>query len=365
MPLHACHVANAFLLAVVFIQILKPLAGRFGLVDAPRGRKRHEGVVPVVGGIALFAAVAVAGLIAAPDLRTPWSLPAGLAILVLVGVLDDRHDIAAPAKLVGQILAAIVLVAPDPVVLGGVVKLLGLDPQGKVAIAISVVFVVALINAYNMLDGVDGLAGGVVAATLFWLIGASIFANRPETLVLMLLLGGTLGFLVFNQRHRWRPTAEVFMGDAGSMALGAAVAWSLMRFDDGKTVVVSMAAMSLVLALPLIDMASVSLRRLKAGRSPFSADRRHLHHLLLDAGVGPGRTAVILVAITFVSGGIGILGHHAGVPEGVLFALIPALAALHSAFVSGLLPIGPGKARRPDALEAAAPSRSGRPPGRE
>lgn len=348
--LYAAHFLNAFLLSVVLVSWLRGLAAPFGLLDRPSQRKAHVGLVPVVGGLAIFLAFLFALALLDRPISEQGSLLAGLTLLVAVGVVDDVRDLRPKTKLLMQGGAAVLMVVPGWHVVEVVGDILGAGAfqLGVLALPFSLLFVVALINAVNMMDGLDGLAGGVVAAALFWLALIASTLGREEALVtILLLLFATLGFLAFNLRTPWRRKASVFLGDSGSMMLGASVAYFAILLLAGpsgasdSTLLASLPALCWLLLLPVMDMASLIVRRLLSGTSPFAADRRHLHHLLLEAGLPAEQVTAVLIGLAVLLGGVGFAGIVFQVHDMVMvFGLLLPLAA-HTAFVCRL----PGRRR--------------------
>jgi len=339
---YAAHFLNAFLLSVVSVIGLQHLAVRFRLLDRPTERKAHVGLVPLVGGPAMFLAFVLAiGLFDPPPRDAVELLPA-LSLLVAVGILDDFYDLRPLTKLVMQCAAAGLIAIPDWHVLDTFGDLTGLGPLrlGFMALPISLLFVVGMINAINMIDGVDGLAGGVVAVILFWFaLIAHVVGRQLELVTILLLFFAVVGFLVFNLRMPWRRRACVFMGDAGSMMLGACVAYFTIVLATSPEIAAQrvntapLPALCWLVAVPVIDTLSLIVRRLLGGNSPFSGDRWHLHHLLLDAGLSPAQVTALLLAITMLLGGIGFAGVVFEIPDMLMaLGLLLPLAA-HTAFV--------------------------------
>ncbi len=344
----ASHVLNAFLMSVVLVLLLKRAAPALGLVDMPNERKLHEGGVPAVGGVAMFCAFVVATALLDAVQGPLAAFVGGSAVLVATGIVDDRAELGPKIKLVLQSFAALVFIfgadhAVRPVLPDG------FGDAAVLAVPFTLVFIVGIVNAFNMMDGVDGLAGGAVGAALFWLALLAALHGRAELQPIVLLLAAVLGFLVFNLRHPWLSKASVFMGDAGSTMLGGAVAFFIVALSSGEAPVAGFPALLWVCALPAIDTVSLALRRIADGRSPFSPDRNHLHHVVLRRTGSPGRTAFLLTAVCFGLGGLGIAGAAAGVSDGVmLVGLVPVLL-LHTVFVLS------------DRSEAASAAPRGRP----
>ena len=332
----ATHLVNAFLLTVVLVIALERVALPAGLIDLPDARKRHGRAVPVVGGLAMFAAFVGAAMLSGWLSSVPWGFLVGQVVLVGIGVIDDIRGIRPLVRLAGQIAAAALMIVPGPHVIsvlavlpGGVVAELG--PLG---VPFTVLFVVGMINAFNMLDGLDGLAGGAAAGCFFWLALVAGLATRDEMVILLSLLFATFGFLVFNLRHPWRRQASVFMGDAGSTMLGASVSFFIVSLAASPSRAASLPMLLWACALPTMDTLSLIARRLIAKQSPFRGDRRHLHYLLIDAGVPPAWATALIVALCFVLGGIGVAGHWLDVPDIVMVVGLLFLMAGHTWFVA-------------------------------
>src|SRR5262245_57514009 len=203
----AVSLINAFLLSLVLILATQKFAGRIGMVDAPAGRKDHEGEVPLAGS-GLFVAFALAAmLLETRPAGFDGFFLSGLALLVLLGFIDDLLDVAALIKLVAQISCVALMFVPNDVLirnLGAIVP----DHSAVVvewAVPFTIVGVVGLINAFNMIDGVDGLAASLALVALLWFaVVAGMLEQRADLVLVLLLCSTLLGFLIFNLRHRWR-----------------------------------------------------------------------------------------------------------------------------------------------------------------
>jgi len=340
-PTLAAHLLNGFLLAVVLVVWMQRIAPRLGFVDHPTARKAHEGVIPVCGGLAMFAAYVIGTLVLAPPLRAPWSFIGALTILVAVGAVDDRLNLRPLLRLIAQAMAAIAMVAFGGHMIGNFgsafldVQAVAADPiLPSLVFCVTVLFVVGLTNAFNMIDGLDGLAGGAAASALFWLALMASFLGRGEEITqLFLLLAVVLGFLVFNMRHRWRPRALVFMGDAGSTMLGAAIAYFIVDLSSGTQPTVPFPVLLWVCVIPVVDTLSLMIRRLHAGRSPFSPDRWHLHHLILERGLTHAATTGVIVGLSILFGAIAYVGTVYAVSDQLLTIGLLLPVAVHSLFV--------------------------------
>lgn len=306
----------------LMIRALRSHASRVGLVDVPAGRKQHERATPLVGGICMLA-VFSAGLWFLPALPAScnvllWSL----LLVFIVGLIDDVVEISPSKRFIVQMLAALLLIVFGGVYVEHLGNLFGLGDIGTGVFAgvFTLVCFVGVINAVNMSDGLDGLAGGLALTASAWFGVLAFLAGRPKLFDMILILSAVLvGFLLKNMRTPWRKRAVVFMGDAGSMSLGLLLTYMAVELAGGRDKAVSPITAVWVLALPLIDMAGVMLRRIRKGQSPFMADNEHLHHILLRARFTVGQTVAMLILVQAVLGGIGVAGWYYGVPEYVMF----------------------------------------------
>jgi UDP-GlcNAc:undecaprenyl-phosphate GlcNAc-1-phosphate transferase len=326
---------NAFLLSLILIPVGAKIAIRVGLVDVPSSIKTHEGQIPMVG-TALFAAFLAAVLLLRPEPPRLADLMLGAGAIVIVGAFDDLFDLRPVTKLALQCICVAITVCPHDLW----IRDLGLPVTAAaplpylLAAPLTVFAVVGFINAMNMIDGLDGLAGSVCLVALAWFgVAAAVLGLSAETLLVLVLGCIVLGFLVFNFRHAWRPRAAVFLGDAGSMMLGLSLGFIAIDLSQQPTVQLSPIAVLWIFALPAIDTLSLLVRRAMSGKGALSSDRQHFHDLLHNAGLGVTATVLSMAGISAVLGGIGIAGWLLDVPnEFMLLALVlPVL--LHSWFV--------------------------------
>ncbi|UDF32856.1 UNVERIFIED_ORG: undecaprenyl/decaprenyl-phosphate alpha-N-acetylglucosaminyl 1-phosphate transferase (plasmid) [Roseateles sp. XES5] len=322
-------------LSAFFVVLLRWLSAPLHLLDLPDHRKIHEGAVPLCGGIAIFLAFSGISLFTANTMDVGPGFWSATLLVVTLGVADDRFALPARFRFAAQALIAMALIAAEGlgrISFGDMLPVAGFGGQA-VLLVISIAFVVGLINAWNMVDGIDGLAGGSAAATLVWILLLALHAGQDGLVFpVAALLSAVGGFLLFNLRSPWRARASVYLGDAGSTALGAIIAYLILRLSNGAQGLAFPSLLWLVI-LPVVDTLSLMVRRLLDHRSPMSADRRHLHHLLIDCGLTPGTTSYLIVLISFLCGGIGYIGLLSGVSGAVMAAGLLFVAAAHSIFV--------------------------------
>ncbi|MBF0152945.1 MAG: undecaprenyl-phosphate alpha-N-acetylglucosaminyl 1-phosphate transferase [Magnetococcales bacterium] len=308
---------------VTFLALLmgRSLAHRVGLVDHPDARKIHEGDKPLIGGAGMYLGLLAAFLFL--DLQLPEAsyLLVVMTILVLVGVLDDYMNLSVTLRFLVHIMVAVIMAWWSGVGIVYLGDLFALGPiyLGGWMVFFTVICVVGVINAVNMVDGLDGLGGslGLVSFTLIVIL--SVEAGHWNTALLaMTFVVVLLPFLGFNMRWFGRP-ATLFMGNAGSTFLGFALAWFMVYLTQGEQRILRPVTAVWLIAVPLIDMFSVLLRRVLQRRPPFAADRKHFHHLLLHLGWSVNRTVVFMTGMSLVCGVIGILGDRLHIPEYLMF----------------------------------------------
>lgn len=303
------YLALAVVAAVVTLLVtplVRRLAVRYGLVDRPGGRKVHATPIPRIGGVALFLGVLVAlavqalgewklgwgGMLLDPSIRTELlGVLAGMVLIFAVGLIDDIVNLSPGAKLLGQSLAAAVVVMAGLRIefignpLGG-----GLIALGLLSWPVTLVYLVGFANVVNLIDGLDGLAAGVSA-----IAGASLFAiavqgNHLEAAAMSVaLIGACLGFL----RYNFNP-ASIFMGDSGALFLGFTLAAISLLGVMKSTAAIALAVPLIIIGVPIFDTASAIVRRLRHNRPIQEADKGHIHHRLLGRGFDQRQTVLII-----------------------------------------------------------------------
>jgi UDP-GlcNAc:undecaprenyl-phosphate/decaprenyl-phosphate GlcNAc-1-phosphate transferase len=351
----------AFLVAAGVAAILTPLtmrlARRVGAIDQPRERGLSDRETPRLGGLAIFAGAAIAGTIwlrhipasvGGKPVGWHWGgLVAAMALITLVGALDDRFDFPAGIKLLGQIAAAVVAVAVGGVTIHYItLPVLGVLNFPNAGPSLTAFGLVAMMNVVNFSDGVDGLAAGVcgIDAVAFGVIAFSLAASQHFGGVLAALTAGAaLGFLLHNF-----PPASSFMGDAGSNLLGLLMGAIAVEGDLKTSAVVTLALPLILLAVPFLDTTFVVLKRLKYRRPVYEADQEHFHHRMARIGFSVRRTVLFFYGWTLMLAGYAVAlrfipysDHHGHLHAGgtILVVVLGLLVIAASAYLVYVLEI--------------------------
>ena len=347
---------TGFAATVLLIPAFCRLAPRLGLLDQPGGRKIHARVVPLVGGIAMMAVFVACFFAFGLYQAVTVYLPAAAALMAIGGLLDDRYVLGPIPKFGVQIVAALVLAQ-----LGGAILLHlgelarpGLLMLGALALPFSVFAIIGVMNAINMADGIDGLAGGMslIAALAFAWCAADACQAGPFW-VASLLAGALAGFLVFNLR--WTPgrSASVFMGDSGSYAVGLVLSWIAITLAMGDKPAIAPMTAVLILGIPLADTVVIMLRRILRGRLPFGADTEHVHHLLMARGMSQASVTWLLLIVAALMAVAGIAAYRYGVSDYVLFYSYGAMWICLYVTTSFACSRGAANGSRPDSFDPA------------
>lgn len=326
---------TAFCFAFLAIKLFKPIAVDVGLVDKPNARKHHEGQIPLIGGISIFAAVLAASLLWLPDTLELRMYLIASAMMVFIGALDDKYDLKVRIRIVGQIIIASLMIYG----VGGYISNLGdLFAFGDIELGpIGIIFtyfaIIVVINAYNMVDGIDGLVGSLslntftAIALLFLMSGNTNYLSYP-----LILATATLPYLMFNLGFFQKQTKKIFMGDAGSMFIGLSVIWLLSMGTQGENASFRPVTALWICAVPLMDMLAIVMRRYRKGKSPFKPDRDHLHHILQRAGLSSEQTLLVISLFAIFMSLIGVLGEYFQVPESIELILFVVIFILYNKY---------------------------------
>ncbi|GGA98824.1 UDP-N-acetylglucosamine--undecaprenyl-phosphate N-acetylglucosaminephosphotransferase [Agarivorans gilvus] len=314
----------AFLGSYASIKLLKPFAVKLQLVDVPNERKVHVGAVPLIGGISVYIGFILSLQVMnyANQFSLHYFVLASAGIL-LVGIADDKCDLSVRVRMFCQLMAASVMMFASGQKIDslGNILLFGDIHLYWFATPFTYLAIVGAINAFNMVDGIDGLIGGLTFSSMFSL-AVLFYANgdTAHTWVALALLMSLIPYLLFNLARADNPKrTKIFMGDAGSMFIGLTVVWLLAIGSQGENKAFQPVTALWVIAIPLMDMLSVMIRRIRKGTSPFKAGRDHLHHIFMRAKFSSRQTLSIITALSFVFSAIGIGMDLLNVPEWFMF----------------------------------------------
>jgi UDP-GlcNAc:undecaprenyl-phosphate/decaprenyl-phosphate GlcNAc-1-phosphate transferase len=306
------------------IPVLARLAPGWGLVAQSGPRMQHQGSIPTVGGLAMGIAFLAAYVLTGLAAGLSTLLAVAVALILAGGVLDDRHALRSLPKFAFQIAAAALLALTGDALLSHLGQLMSpaLFTLGRWAAPLSIFALVGVMNAMNMADGLDGLAGALALAACISFGAAASFAGRgQEFAVICIAAGATLAFLYFNAHLPWRHRAAVFMGDTGSLLLGLLLGWFAVRLAMGERPALAPITAVWILALPIADTVTLLVRRTLHGRNPFHADRHHMHHILIALGLSSARTTALLFWIALSLGAGALVADRLGVPQYLMFYL--------------------------------------------
>ena len=322
----------AALVSYVLTPYIKKLAFYIGAIDKPDPRKVHHSTMPRLGGLAVYIAFMVAAIASLELTKDIIGMLLGGTLIAIVGVLDDKYQLPAKVKLVGQIAAALVLVLFDIRIewinnpFGGYYYL-----DTYLSVPLTVFWVISFTNVVNLIDGLDGLAAGVSAIASLTVILVAVHMGYYHIAILTgALAGAIIGFI----RYNFNP-ATIFMGDTGSMFIGYMLA-AISVYGAVKTAAtIALVVPAIALGLPILDTAFAILRRYNNGRPIFQPDKGHLHHRLLDMGLNQKEAVLLMYGITAVLGIAAVLWAEM---DGIYAALI--IAVIITAVAVGAKKIG-------------------------
>ncbi|MGP9670049.1 UDP-N-acetylglucosamine--undecaprenyl-phosphate N-acetylglucosaminephosphotransferase [Pseudoalteromonas sp. AOP31-A2-14] len=311
-----------FFIAFAILFLMRKVARKVGLVDKPSGRKMHTGNIPLVGGVAICINI-VNYIYTHPGMINHANLfMLCICALTIVGALDDRFDLSVKIRMGVQALISFAMIHYSGVHLHTLGDMFGFGniELGYVGGIITIFAVIGCINAFNMVDGIDGLLGGLSIVTFASLgILLSLVGEQSLSYLCLLLVICMVPYIIMNLGligHK----RKVFMGDAGSMMIGFTVIWLLIGASQtpGNAMIRPVTALWLI-AVPLMDMTAIMIRRVKQGKSPFKPDREHLHHICQRLGCSPTQTLILICLVASVFAGIGVIGEIFVIPEFLMF----------------------------------------------
>ncbi len=303
---------------LIAIQSLHPIAPHFGLVDTPDHRKVHKGNIPLIGGIAVFFGIALTSSIISFQDHVLYLSCA--ATIVITGAIDDARDLSVKIRLIIQAAISLLMCLYGNYQLSNLGDLLNLGSIniGAFAPVLTVIAVIGAINAFNMIDGIDGLAGSLSLITFLGMAILFAFAGQDSPLSLSaIFIAGLIPYLMANLTVK--PfKRKIFMGDAGSMLIGFTVIWLLIIGTQDDTPALRPVTALWLIAIPLMDMAAIMVRRMIKGQSPFKPDRDHLHHIFMRAGCTSREALAFISTISIILMCIGIIGEVLSTPEWIM-----------------------------------------------
>lgn len=292
-----------FVAAVILTPMVKSIAIKIGATDKPNYRKVHEKIMPRLGGLAIYVSFLIGFLVFLPNTIHYLPIMIGATIIVFVGILDDLFQKSAKFKFIMQLVAATI-----PVIGGFKIDFITIPfadriEFGFLAIPITILWIVAITNAINLIDGLDGLAAGIAAIAFLTISGLAVsMGNIPIALISFMMLGSTLGFLIFN----FYP-AKIFMGDTGSLFLGYMISVIAVTGLFKNVALFSLLVPIIILAIPILDTLFAIIRRI-IHKKPISApDKSHLHHCILKLGYTHKQTVILIYGMSSLFSLAGIM----------------------------------------------------------
>jgi len=327
-------VSTAFMVGFLLTPIVILLLKKMELVDSPGGRKIHNGFVPSMGGVAFVLAtfVAILAWLDSQLIMEIRFLLAAFGLMFFVGLRDDMVNMSAFQKLAGQFIAAYLVVVMSDIRLTGLYGFFGVyDIPIWVSYVISIFTILVLTNSFNLIDGLDGLAGSISLVTFlflgWWFLEADLTSYSVFSFI---LVGSILSFLVYN----WHP-AKIFMGDTGSLSLGFALAVLTILFIDKNGTMANyegwkfsapIASGVALLIIPIYDTSRIFIKRMLRGKSPMAPDKSHVHHFLLRMGLKHDQVTLTLVFIKL--GFISLIFLGSNFNDHVMLPLVISLAVV-------------------------------------
>ncbi|KOO16093.1 UDP-phosphate N-acetylglucosaminyl 1-phosphate transferase [Vibrio xuii] len=311
-----------FFFSLVTTFTMRKVAQRIGLVDKPNARKLHNGAIPLVGGISICISL-LYFLFNNPTLLPHTQLYAtSILILVGIGALDDKFDLSFKLRFAVQAALSVAMMVIGGIELNTIGDVLGTGDVitlGWFGYLVTILAVVGAINAFNMVDGIDGLLGGLSIVT-FGGLGIMLSYDGQQNLayICLVLVVVIIPYILLNLGAFGR-RRKVFMGDAGSMLIGFTVIWLLLlSSQNGSAPPLRPVTALWLIAVPLMDMTAIMIRRVRRGDSPFKPDREHLHHIFQRLGFSSTQTLLVICTIAALYAGTGIYTEMIGIPEYIM-----------------------------------------------
>lgn len=309
--------------------LVKAFSVKVGAIDVPKDNRRmHDHPIPRLGGLAIFLGFMFSILLMVP-LDTPKrGMLLGAVIIVILGIFDDIYALPAKLKFVVQIVAALVAVgAGNRIEVLSNPNIFSENPVwalGWLSFPVTVIWIVVITNAVNLIDGLDGLACGVSTISSFTMLVIALLVSELDVAMMMgALAGACIGFLPYN----FNP-AKIFMGDTGATFLGFIMATVSVQGMFKLPTIISFVVPFLMFGLPIFDVCFAVIRRISKGQSPMSPDRSHVHHRLIDMGLSQKQTVGVLYVISAILGLSAVVLTASGALKAMVFLVAMVLAAL-------------------------------------
>ncbi|AUI85133.1 undecaprenyl-phosphate alpha-N-acetylglucosaminyl 1-phosphate transferase [Vibrio azureus] len=318
--------------AILFL--MRKVAKRVGLVDKPNARKKHDGAVPLVGGISICLVLAQYLTFKPNIIEHSWLYLICIMILTFIGAIDDKIDLSFKIRMGIQALLSLMMINVAGLELQSLGNMFGVGDisLGWLGSLITIIAVIGAINAFNMVDGIDGLLGGLSIVTFGALaILLQVDSQHGLAYLCVVIIVAMLPYICMNLGILGRER-KVFMGDAGSMMIGFTVIWLLLGVSQtqGSEPLMRPVTALWLIAVPLMDMAAIMIRRIRRGDSPFKPDREHLHHIFQRLGLSSRQTLLVICLIATLYAGFGIYGEVNNISEVVMFGLFIGCFVLYS-----------------------------------
>jgi UDP-GlcNAc:undecaprenyl-phosphate/decaprenyl-phosphate GlcNAc-1-phosphate transferase len=328
-----------FTLTVLITPLIKKLAIKIGAIDKPNERKIHTDLRPRLGGLAIFIGVFFSLVFVQPQHEHLLELSLGALIILITGILDDIYQLKPLVKLIGQLAAAITVVSSGLIIDKITLPFIGVVHLESFSIVISILWIIGVTNAINLIDGLDGLAAGVSTIALTSILIMAIIDYRMIVVYICIaLIGSNLGFLVYN----FYP-AKIFMGDTGALFLGYCIAVVSMLGLFKNVALFSFIIPIIILAIPIFDTVFAIIRRATTGQNIMEPDKKHLHYQLLNAGLSHRAAVLLIYGISALFGLLAILFSNSTLTTSLVILIIILLLVHVIAEFMGLV----GKGQQP------------------
>jgi UDP-GlcNAc:undecaprenyl-phosphate/decaprenyl-phosphate GlcNAc-1-phosphate transferase len=330
----------ALVTTFIAISLLRPFAININLTDVPDNRKKHEGHIPLIGGLGMFIGFLVSILSTSVDLNQIKYFFLAAFIVVIIGVLDDHRNISVRSRIFFQIIAAVIVSEVAGINIESLGDLLAREEimLNSWSIFFTIIAIIGVVNVVNMTDGIHGLAGLNCFITLLALAYFSIIGGNQESLTIAVLMCAVIPPFIIDNLCIGRPKEKrIFMGDAGSTFLGLGIAWLLVDLSQGESRSFSPVIALWLFSVPLIDTISTVLRRILKGKSPFKPDLSHLHHILIRIGFSSKFVLTIILIFYLIMTIIGIMGELNKVAEWKMFVGFISIFIIYFIFTNYLI----------------------------